>query len=81
VTITLYGKPGCHLCEVAHEVIRAARSDHGFELVEVDIESDPALFAKFQYDIPVVEIDGRRAFKYHVDPAALDRRLRRGEAT
>lgn len=74
--ITLYSKPDCHLCDVAHEVLRAAQAAHGFELVEVDIQTDAALFEAHRYDIPVVEIDGRRAFKHRVDPAALDRRLR-----
>ncbi len=75
--VTLYTKPGCHLCDVAHGVLVAAQTRHAFDLTEVDIERDPAVFERFQYDIPVVEIDGRRAFKHRIDPAVLERRLSR----
>jgi hypothetical protein len=51
------------------------RDEVGFELVEVDITGDPELEARYREWLPVVEIDGERAFVYFVDPAALRRKL------
>jgi glutaredoxin len=75
--VTLYGKPGCHLCEDAKAVIDEVRSAHAFDLREVDISLDPALHREYGERIPVVAIDGVERFEYHVDPAALVRSLDR----
>jgi len=60
--IILYGKPECPLCDEAREVLEdfAADPDHyaPFDLDEVDIRRDPAIFAAYRYRIPVVTIDG-----------------------
>lgn len=55
--------------------MRAAREDLGFELQEVDIAGDPDLEARYREWLPVVEIDGERAFTYFVQPDALRRKL------
>ena len=73
--VTLYHAAGCHLCERARKVIREAREAVRFELEEVDIGGDPALEARYREWLPVVEIDGERAFVYYVDPVALRRKL------
>ena len=73
--VTLYGKPGCHLCDDARVVIDAVRADVGFQLEEVDITLDPALANRLGERIPVVEIDGREAFEYFVDAGELRRRV------
>jgi len=52
-----------------------ARDELGFELVEVDIAGDPELETRHREWLPVVEIDGRRAFVYFVDPIGLRRKL------
>jgi glutaredoxin len=75
--VTLYGKPGCHLCEDAREVVVAARDERSFDLSEVDVSSDPVLHARYGERIPVVEIDGEEAFELQVDPAGLRERLDR----
>ena len=75
--VVLYTRHGCGLCEHAKDAIAAARREVEFAYREVDIDSDAALFAAHRYDIPVIEIDGRRAFKHRVDPDALRERLRR----
>jgi glutaredoxin len=75
--VVLYTRQGCELCEHAKDAIAAARREVEFAYREVDIDSDAALFAAHRYDIPVIEIDGRRAFKHRVEPAALRERLRR----
>ena len=64
--IVLYHAVGCHLCERALAQVRALRAELGFELREVDISGDPALEAAHREWLPVVEIDGRRRFTYHV---------------
>jgi hypothetical protein len=58
-------------------VVAGARAEHDFELHEVAIDGDPELEARYREWLPVVEIDGERAFVYHVQPEALVRRLRR----
>ena len=73
--VTFYHAAGCHLCERARKVIREAREAVSFELGEVDIGGDPALEARYREWLPVVEIDGERAFVYYVDPVALRRKL------
>ena len=71
----LYGARGCHLCERARETIVAARDELGFELEEVDITDVPELEERYRTLLPVVEIDGRRAFFYHVPADAFRRAL------
>lgn len=56
-------------------MITRVRSDTHFELDEVAIDGDPELEARYREWLPVVEIDGRRAFVYFVDEAALRRKL------
>lgn len=73
--VVLYTRAGCGLCEVAKKVILAVRRDVDFVFREVDIDSDAELFEEHRYDIPVIEIDGRRAFKHRVDPQALKKKL------
>ncbi len=73
--VTLYGKPGCHLCEDARSEILAVRRDREFELEEIDISLDPVLFRELGERIPVVAVDGTEAFRYRVDGAALRRLL------
>ena len=73
--VTLYGKPGCHLCEEAHAVVTAVRQRHPFELEEVDITRDPALEARYRERIPVVTIDGQEALELVIEATELERRL------
>ncbi|MEX2196388.1 MAG: glutaredoxin family protein [Thermoleophilaceae bacterium] len=69
--VTLYGKPGCHLCDDARAVVAAVRAEREFALEEVDITLDPALHARYGERIPVLAVNGVDAFEYHVDAAAL----------
>jgi glutaredoxin len=73
--VTLYGRPGCHLCDEARDALERVRADTPFELLEVDIERDDELFKRYLERIPVVCLDGEELFEYHVDEAALRRRL------
>jgi glutaredoxin len=75
VEVVLYGAPGCHLCDVAKDVLERQRELLGFELQVVDISGDPELERSYREQIPVVFVDGRKAFKYRVDPLELARRV------
>ena len=75
--VTVYSRPGCHLCEEAKAAIEAAGCDGEFTLEEVNIDDDPALLERYQYDIPVVLINGVKVFKHRVDPGDFRRKLRR----
>jgi len=73
VHVAVYHADGCHLCERALDVVRGLRAELGFELDEIDITDDPVLEAEYRQWLPVVEIDGRRRFTYHMHPDALRR--------
>jgi hypothetical protein len=61
-------------------VLDEVRAKHPFELEEVDISGDPELEARYREWLPVVEVDGERAFTYHVHREALVRRLAAAQA-
>ena len=73
--VTLYSRPGCHLCDAARAVLEAERETTPFELREVDVQDDDALEHAYGVRIPVVEIDGEERFEYEVDPLELSRVL------
>ena len=73
--VTLYGRPGCHLCDEAREVLERVRAEAPFELLEIDIERDDELFKRYLERIPVVCLNGEELFEFHVDEAALRHRL------
>jgi glutaredoxin len=73
--VTLYGKPGCHLCDDAREVVERVRKEYPFELREVDISLDPVLFREYGERIPVLALNGEELFDYHVEEAVLVERL------
>jgi len=75
--VTVYSRPGCHLCEEAKAEIESAGCDGEFTLEEVNIDDDPLLLERYQYDIPVVLINGIKAFKHRVDPRDFKRKLHR----
>ena len=75
--VTLYGKPGCHLCDDARAVVERVRAAHPFELREVDVSLDPDLHRAYGERIPVLELDGEELFEFFVDAAELGRRIDR----
>ena len=80
VTVTLYTRRGCHLCDDAKAVLEAVRAQHPFELAIVDIDQDPLLVTRYTNDVPVIAVAGRTAFKYRLTADDLLARLRRAEA-
>ena len=75
--VTLYGKPGCHLCDDARAVVERVRADHPFQLTEVDVSLDPELHREYGERIPVLELDGEELFEFLVDEADLRQRVDR----
>jgi glutaredoxin len=69
--ITLYSRPGCHLCDDARSVIVRVCADLGEEYVEVSIDDDPELQHRFGEEIPVTFVDGRQHDFWRVDEARL----------
>ena len=75
--VTIYSRPGCHLCDEARASIRAAGCDDEFALVEINIDTDPRLLDLFGDDIPVILINGIKVFKHRVDTKEFKRKLKR----
>jgi len=73
--VTLYHAEGCHLCERALEVVRDAQARTPFSLELVDIGGIATLEAEYREFLPVLEIDGVRAFTYFVSVEGLLERL------
>lgn len=71
----VYSRRDCCLCDEALEQIEAARGAAVFSLEVVDVDTDPALAERYGHEVPVVEIDGRKAFKYRLTTRQLLRRL------
>jgi hypothetical protein len=70
-SVTLYTRAGCHLCEDAEAVLRAAQATSPFELALVDVDTDPALADRYGLRVPVVAVDGVERFEFEVPPDAL----------
>jgi glutaredoxin len=69
--VTLYTRPGCHLCEAAREVVSRVCDDLGESFAEVDITTDDELTDRFGEDVPVTFVDGRQHDFWRVDPTRL----------
>ena len=77
IKVTIYTRPGCHLCEEAKAAMNLARAEREFTLEEVNIDLDPAAAELYRYDIPVIFINGVKAFKHRVSARDFLRKLRR----
>jgi len=73
--VTLYTRKGCCLCDEAKRVLESVRGRAAFELREVDIDSDAGLQSSYNDEVPVIAINGRKAFKYRVSERALLKKL------
>ncbi len=74
--ITVYSRPGCHLCSEAIDALVALHGEgYRFELHEVDIESEELLLRRLLEKIPVVEVDGEVVSELILDEAAVRARL------
>ena len=75
MTVTLYTRAGCHLCEEAERVLRREQTATPFQLELVDIDRDPELARRYGVRVPVVAVDGQDLFEYEVPPDLLRARL------
>lgn len=73
--ITLYSRPGCHLCEEAKAAIAPLLREFGAVLREVNIDEDAVLKDRYGWDIPVIFIGAHKAAKHRVDVAQFRRQL------
>jgi coenzyme F420-reducing hydrogenase beta subunit len=78
--LTVYGKPGCHLCDDARAAVRDVLAGRDVGLREVDVTLDPVLERRYGERIPVVALDGEELFDYVVDADALRERLDKVDA-
>lgn len=76
IALTLYSRPGCHLCDDMKALVaRVTAGRRDVTLAEVDISTDAALEARYGLEIPVLLIGGRKVAKYRIEEATLRRML------
>jgi len=73
--VVVYSRKGCHLCEIVKETLIKLQRRGCFTWSEVDVDSDDELRRQFTDEVPVVFIDGRKAFKYRMDEREFLRKL------
>jgi glutaredoxin len=73
--VVVYSRKGCHLCEVVKESLHKLSRRGGFTWQEIDVDTDVDLRREYNDQVPVVFIDGRKAFKYRMDEREFLRRL------
>jgi glutaredoxin len=74
--LTLYSKPGCHLCEDLAQLLNDLQPEWGFSVEEIDITRDAAIGARYRHDIPVLACEGEEIARGRVDARDLVDRLR-----
>lgn len=75
--VVLYTRADCHLCSDALDSLTRVRGEIPFELtiVDLDCEASAEKRAAYDWEVPVIELDGRKIMKYRVDPGRLRRLL------
>ncbi len=73
--VVVYSREGCHLCDIVKETLAQVQGQADFAWREVDIDGDPELRQRYNDEVPVVFIDGRKAFKYHMEARQFLRAL------
>ena len=74
--LTLYSRPGCHLCDEMKRVIQTVSARVPLTVDVIDISTDADLQARYGLEIPVLLIDGKKAAKYRVTAEDLERKIR-----
>ena len=75
IQVTIYSRPGCHLCDEMKAVVHRVARSIPFSLEEVDISGHAELEALYGLEIPVLAINGKKAAKYRVTEGDLLRIL------
>jgi glutaredoxin len=73
--VTLYSRPGCHLCDEAKAIIKPLLTEFGATLREVNIDEHPEIAERYSSDIPVIFLGAHKAVKHRVDPQQFRRQL------
>ena len=76
ISLTLYSRPGCHLCDEMKVVVARVAGAIPLSLQEIDISTDPTLEARYGLEIPVLLVEGKKAAKYTVTETELTRLLK-----
>lgn len=74
--VTIYSRPGCHLCEAAKVAIEPLLAEFSAPVREVNIDSDPVLTERYGWDVPVIFIGNRKAAKHRVNVRQFRRQLK-----
>jgi glutaredoxin len=74
--VVMYTRLRCHLCDDAWALLEEAHARLSFALEKVDVDTDPALAARYGMEVPVVTIDGKVRFRGRVNAVLLHRELR-----
>lgn len=74
--VVFYTRPRCHLCELAKARLLPLLRRHGLGLEERSVADDPAWEQAYGSEVPVAFLEGRKLFKYRIDPGRLERALR-----
>ena len=78
--VTIYSRPGCHMCEEAKSQMAPLLKEFGARLTEINIDEDQELRALYDHDVPVIFLGARKAAKHRVDLALFRRQLREASA-
>ena len=71
MNLTLFSKPGCHLCEEMRVLLDELQPEYGYAIDEIDITQDDELFARYRYEIPVLLKDGREIARGRISDREL----------
>jgi glutaredoxin len=69
--LTLYHRPGCHLCEDMRDALFEIQAELNFHVREIDIDADPALLARYGVLIPVLCLGEQEICHFHLNPTVL----------
>jgi glutaredoxin len=73
--VIVYSRKGCHLCEIVKESLGKLEKRGGFTWREIDVDTDAKIRRQYTDEVPVVMINGRKAFKYKMDEQEFLRKL------
>lgn len=76
--VVFYTRAGCHLCDEAKVQLLLLQQRISFQIEFVDIDKDPELQARYNHEVPVIFVHGKKAFKYRLDEAQFLRKLQAG---
>ena len=75
IALTIYSRPGCHLCDEMKAVVGRVAQTIPLSLEEIDISTDPELETRYGLEIPVLLVEGKKAAKYRIAERELVRLL------